>query len=108
MQSPERVRPADIFADITLIPKSMRRLLIWQQRRCYLCACKMNYVAYHGWMHDQRFATFDHVVPRKWGGKRGGNVLLACRACNTAKADRIPTVCEMFYLREAYRPLEGQ
>lgn len=47
--------------------------------------CRMPFTA------DLRNATLDHVIPislfRTWSA---GNLVLACRPCNTAKADRLP------------------
>jgi hypothetical protein len=44
---------------------------------------------YCGGVFDAAALTIDHVQPRMRGGDRsGGNVVTACRACNTAKAGR--------------------
>lgn len=41
---------------------------------------------------EPRDATVDHVVPRSRGGRTvPANLVLACRACNTDKGDRMPT-----------------
>lgn len=39
----------------------------------------------------QHEITYDHVVPRRAGGKTSwGNLVLACRSCNQAKGGRTP------------------
>lgn len=44
-------------------------------------------------------ATIDHVLPRTLGGMESWwNEVAACRACNTAKADRLPLGTELWRL----------
>lgn len=44
-------------------------------------------------------ATIDHVLPRALGGMAAWlNEVAACRACNAAKADRMPTAVEVWRL----------
>lgn len=44
-------------------------------------------------------ATIDHVLPRTLGGMEAWlNEVAACRACNTAKADRLPLAVELWRL----------
>lgn len=44
-------------------------------------------------------ATIDHVLPRTLGGMEAWcNEVAACRACNAAKADRLPTAMEVWRL----------
>lgn len=53
--------------------------------------------------HDDTGWNLDHVYPRsryKYLGNRG-NLLLTHVACNTAKADRDPTGCEVILLHAA-------
>lgn len=43
--------------------------------------------------------TIDHVLPRTLGGMEAWlNEVAACRACNAAKADRLPTTMELWRL----------
>jgi hypothetical protein len=55
--------------------------------------------------------TVDHVWPLSLGGRNGfGNILLAHRACNSAKGGREPYPCEIIWLvavcaRERNAPL---
>lgn len=61
---------------------------VLQGERCFYCRTRMlNRVSTRagdpGW-------TEDHVIPRCRGGKRAGNILLACRTCNEMKADMQP------------------
>ncbi len=49
--------------------------------------------------------TIDHVVPRAQGGESTwDNCVLACIACNKAKADRTPAQAGMRLRREPVRP----
>jgi 5-methylcytosine-specific restriction endonuclease McrA len=49
--------------------------------------------------------TYDHVVPRKHGGKTvWENVVAACRPCNHRKADRTPEQAGMKLLRQPHKP----
>ncbi len=69
----------------------------YQSNDCYLCGTKM---APQGEMfaHDSLMPSLDHVQPRSKGGtNRLGNVALAHKCCNNAKADRKPTACEKFF-----------
>lgn len=44
-------------------------------------------------------ATIDHVYPRTLGGRAEWlNEVAACRACNSAKADRVPGFMELWRL----------
>lgn len=44
-------------------------------------------------------ATQDHVIPHALGGMDAlGNLVLAHSPCNNAKANDIPTGCEMIWL----------
>jgi hypothetical protein len=35
------------------------------------------------------FGTWEHVTPRSRGGKKGGNRVVACRACNRLRGNTI-------------------
>ena len=57
---------------------------------------------------DVKFAThqltFDHVIPKSRGGRTAwGNIVTACRTCNTRKAHKLPSECGM---RPKYEPKE--
>ena len=68
----------------------MRRILCWaQDDQCAICGGEMS-----------RFnVTIEHVWPRGAGGFNGpGNMVGAHRGCNHAKADRLPTGCEVISL----------
>jgi 5-methylcytosine-specific restriction endonuclease McrA len=53
-----------------------------QKGRCKYCGVPMS------WDTTRTGATIDHVVPISKGGKnQRGNLVLACRGCNNAKAD---------------------
>ena len=61
---------------------------VLQGERCFYCRVKLlNRAAPR---HGEPGWTEDHVIPKCRGGKRAGNILLACRACNEAKADMHP------------------
>jgi 5-methylcytosine-specific restriction endonuclease McrA len=49
--------------------------------------------------------SYDHVVPRAAGGRTDWlNIVTACRACNTRKADKSCDDAGMFPLRDPVRP----
>ncbi|WP_336987457.1 HNH endonuclease [Altererythrobacter aquiaggeris] len=53
--------------------------------------------------------TFDHVVPRRLGGKTTWeNILTACAPCNMKKGGRTPQQAKMSILREPIRPTSWQ
>lgn len=60
---------------------------------------------YCGKKKNTRDLTFDHVVPRAHGGKTSWtNVVTACRACNSFKADRTPKQAGMELIKEPVKP----
>lgn len=72
--------------------KLVRRVLgRAQDGLCALCAEALEDKPHH--------YTVDHVVPL---GRRGpdafGNIVAAHKSCNSAKADRMPTGCELIWL----------
>src|SRR5690606_6740942 len=57
-----------------------------QKGRCYYCGCKMVRVA-----NLPNSATVDHVVPLDRGGRNSlDNLVIACKPCNSSKADKMP------------------
>ncbi|MBK5910035.1 HNH endonuclease [Rhodothalassium salexigens] len=53
--------------------------------------------------------TFDHVVPRAYGGKTTwANVTTACAPCNLAKGGRTPAEAQMQTRIKPYRPTSRQ
>lgn len=69
----------------------------YQENRCYLCGGMM-VPAGEMFAHDSVMSSLDHVLPKCRGGtNRLGNVALAHKGCNNAKADRLPTACESLY-----------
>jgi 5-methylcytosine-specific restriction endonuclease McrA len=49
--------------------------------------------------------TLDHVVPRSKGGKTSwGNLVAACRRCNTMKGDRTPEDAGLRLLSKPHKP----
>jgi len=56
--------------------------LLEELAECFYCGRGLN----------QNRASLDHVVPRSRGGSNcDGNFVLACRRCNGAKADAMPS-----------------
>jgi 5-methylcytosine-specific restriction endonuclease McrA len=46
-------------------------------------------------IHDPRYPTFDHFIPRSLGGKRTlDNGLLKHRRCNALRGNKDPTGCD--------------
>lgn len=63
---------------------------------CQYCG----YIACNG-----RELTFDHVVPRRLGGKtRWQNITSACPTCNLKKGGKTPEQAQMRLLSEPYQP----
>ncbi len=65
--------------------RELRRSRWWQNKianaHCYYCQNPT----------PKKDATMDHIVPVSQGGKSTeGNVVVACKACNTAKRDSNP------------------
>lgn len=49
--------------------------------------------------------TFDHVIPRSRGGRTSwGNIVAACRPCNTVKGHKLPTECKMHPIHKPRQP----
>ena len=75
-----------------------RNVAIRDDRRCQYCNETVSY-------DDQ---TLDHVLPRSRGGKSTWeNLVLACKPCNSKKADQTPEEAEMPLLRKPFRPKAG-
>lgn len=70
-----------------------------QRGVCYLCIVRFKAGPRSrepmGWSRD-------HVFPQNAGGGALSNLLLAHRLCNTDKAKRWPTPCEVIYLAGIY------
>ena len=58
-------------------PPRKEILLEQQEGRCHYCKDPLE-------IED---ATWDHVIPKSKGGKRGSNLVVACKRCNSAKGD---------------------
>lgn len=60
---------------------------------------------YDGKRYAPRDLTYDHVVPRARGGKTNfGNVVSACRACNSRKGSKTPAEAGMRMHFKPYTP----
>lgn len=63
--------------------------------RCQYCGitCSKNVP-----VDDERFMTFDHIIPTSRGGHRTSevNVVVCCAYCNQQKGDRMPWECGMW------------
>lgn len=72
-----------------------------QHGRCFHCGQIMPDPLTQRARHRKRAdsATIDHVWPRTLGGMEAWcNEVAACRACNAAKADRLPLTMELWRL----------
>lgn len=69
------------------IKKRLRIAQLRKQRnRCFWCQKVL---------HGKADMTLDYLVPKSWGGKLvSDNIVVACRDCNSQKADNI------FFLRD--------
>ncbi len=64
--------------------------------RCQYCGCKLSI----------SLATYDHVIPRAQGGKtEWTNIVTACEACNSKKANRTPEQAGMKLRVTPVRPV---
>lgn len=78
----------------------------YQSQKCYLCGEPMA-LRSEMFAHDSVMPSLDHVIPKCRGGtNRLGNVALAHKRCNNAKADRLPTACEVFFAESMARCFE--
>jgi len=60
---------------------------------------------YCGVTHAERDLSYDHVVPRSAGGRTDWlNIVTACKACNTRKANKSCDDAGMFPLRAPHVP----
>lgn len=65
-----------------IVARAIRKSPWWDAKirdaNCYYCEKKIS----------DKEATMDHIVPLSRGGKSNhGNIVVACKACNTAKGD---------------------
>lgn len=69
--------------EFKLSGRDMRRIQAIQNNKCYYCQCTMS-------SPGRSLPTslqWDHVVPLSRGGKNSfGNIVAACRACNSSKS----------------------
>ena len=64
----------------------------WWKRQCARCRCH-----YCGRATPAKALTMDHIVPLVRGGRtRKGNVVPACKPCNTAKKQLLPMEWEAY------------
>ncbi|MFP4445207.1 MAG: HNH endonuclease [Desulfosudaceae bacterium] len=87
------VDPADIRREKNKA-RELRQTQWWKRRlsrgRCYYC----------GREFPPAELTMDHVVPLARGGKTTkGNVVPACKTCNTEKKQRLPVEWEAYLER---------
>lgn len=85
---------------------------LWRRGRCHALWLHQGGLCFHCGLpmpdplgqrqrHRKRddAATIEHVLPRTLGGRQSWvNEVAACRACNAAKADRLPTAMEVWRL----------
>lgn len=78
--------------------QELRKSRWWQTRiaaaTCYYCQVSV----------PKAEATMDHVVPLAQGGKSvPGNIVVACKSCNTAKRDMTAVEWQLTLLERADR-----
>ena len=81
--------------------RALRKSRWWQNKiangSCHYCNSQIN----------AKTATMDHILPVSRGGRSvAGNVVVACKACNTAKKDNLASEWEEFLVkaREVSQP----
>ena len=77
--------------------KLIRRIVDCQLGICPACDGLLKFHRDLDISHPLR-PSIDHVFPRSKGGGNYGNFLVMHGECNHAKADRLPTGCEMIWL----------
>lgn len=77
------------------IPSSMRKLLVAQFGKCYLCGESIDPFTHY---NDDRGPSKDHVRPKSKGFVGDFNQCLAHKRCNMIKGDRDPRPCELLFL----------
>lgn len=58
---------------------------MFQDNKCFFCEKEMNDI-----MNSPMAVSRDHFFPNSKGFTFNGNLILACRACNTKKGSRVP------------------
>ena len=54
---------------------------------------------------DDRDLTFDHVIPRRYGGETTWeNIVAACSSCNLKKGGKMPSDARMYPAQKPYHP----
>ncbi|MCG3174554.1 MAG: hypothetical protein GMKNLPBB_02799 [Myxococcota bacterium] len=95
--------PAPAVVRLTEYVALRRRVVKFSRRNLYLrdqFTCQ-----YCRLIFDAGDLTYDHVVPRRLGGKtEWSNVVTACRPCNSAKGGRTPEQAGMALHRPPARP----
>lgn len=82
---------------------SMKRGLKFSRANVY--ARDSHTCQYCGTRCGVRELTYDHVIPRSRGGRtEWDNIVAACKACNSRKADRTPDECGMFPRTSPVKP----
>lgn len=91
------------------MPSDWRRgrcqaLWLEQDGACFFCGRPMPEPLGQRLRHRPEAATIEHVQPRALGGPaEWNNEVAACRACNSAKADRPPNAEELARLARLKR-----
>ncbi len=70
-------------------------LLSAQDGACFYCSKRLTVNS----------ATRDHLWPKTYGYKLGGNVVLACEKCNRKKGKRLPSIAECQRARRLYQKM---
>lgn len=80
--------------------RKLARLVERDGTQCFWCHEEMSFEARFHDPGNPLCATFDHLIPRsRGGGNDDDNLVLACRECNSARAD-------MTYMPAVERELE--
>lgn len=87
---------------IARTPSLVDRLWDAQHGRCFHCDVPMLRGVVHG--HGLLWSR-EHVLPRKWGGKKAGNIVLAHSLCNNKRGSAMPTPDEIEKAQAIYAAL---
>lgn len=98
MEKPSVVRLVRGFKKkkvIDTVKFSRPRVYTRDKYKCQYCCTPGNFKDF----------TFDHVLPKSRGGKTNwGNIVTACKRCNTRKRDRTPEEAGMKLLKHPKKP----
>lgn len=78
-------------------------LYAYQNARCFYCNKYVEFIPHNGGNRLEKGYTIDHLFPRSKGFRKAGNSVIACRACNELKGNRLPSMKEIEKAASLYK-----